>query len=521
MNISTFLRFFKNRYNLLSLVCLTLAYASSSLFRFFLWGKEPFADLVVAVGMCLVLSLLVLSVRKLWAYFLISIPILLICGKEAFVVIVYRHYMKAANIVSMFITNSSESGSFIQNNIFAILCCVGILSVYILGAWARTKGQTHSRSTLSCAGLLALVLLVAAPWQTMRNLPPFNLPIQNYQAYEFEQMIADAAADRAGMSFGAVQDTVCERETYVLAIGESVVYDHLSLAGYGRPTTPQLDSCRNITLYTDYYTNSALTMLAVPMMMSRATPQDFYKSYRERNICRVFKETGFKVFVLVCLNHLDYDTALTEDVDSVYILKKDADIPVVLDSLANIYPKTFFVTQGLGNHCYFYNFDEEDNVFHPNAYYDQGVKSDSLYYNAYDCTVRFTDRLLRNIIRAIDRPDRRAAMLFVSDHGENVNPGDEHRSVSMSPMKTEYHVPLFFWRNETWQAANPAKEQSIIANKDRETSSNDVFYTLYDLAGIRLPKEKEDTCRMLTRPTYSPKRRYFLAPDVKTVVPLE
>lgn len=94
---------------------------------------------------------------------------------------------------------------------------------------------------------------------------------------------------------------------------------------------------------------------------------------------QVFRQCGFKTFVLVCINHLNQDQPLTEAADPVFCLEKDIDIPAVMDSLTDIYPKTFFVVQGLGNHCYFYNFEEEDNLFRPNPYSDPKVKSDSLY----------------------------------------------------------------------------------------------------------------------------------------------
>lgn len=40
------------------------------------------------------------------------------------------------------------------------------------------------------------------------------------------------------MKFGAKRPKINEKESYVLAIGESLRYDNLSLAGYGRKTTP-------------------------------------------------------------------------------------------------------------------------------------------------------------------------------------------------------------------------------------------------------------------------------------------
>ena len=262
-------------------------------------------------------------------------------------------------------------------------------------------------------------------------------------------------------------------------------------------------------------------MLAAPMMITDGTAEDFYRSYSGVNSLQVFKDCGFKTFVIVCANHLDQDKALTDVADSLFCVAKDIDIPVVVDSLTEVYPKTFFVVQGLGNHCYFYNFEKEDNVFHPNRYYDEGVESDSLYYNAYDCTLRYTDRVVDGVIKAIDKEGMRSVLLFASDHGENVNPGDERRSVSMMPMASEYHVPFIIWRSQTWIEANPEKENCIMLNKDKPTCADDVFYTLCDVASIILPSELSKPAWTLTSVQYTPHERTLLAPDGKTILHLD
>jgi len=441
-------------------------------------------------------------------------------GNETFVVIVYRHYMKAINVLSMFITNTTESGSFVSNNMLAVMCDVLVLGLWIVAVWAKFKSTipSYKRFALSCIILIAFLFF--AKESRVMGLPPYNLPLQYYNAYDINQKIRHAVSQPKA-DITCKQANGKERESYVLFIGESVVYDHLSLAGYNRNTTPLLDARDNATLYTDYKTNATLTMLVVPMMMTDATVDDFYRSYSGINCLQVFKQCGFKTFVLVCLNHLDQDQPLTAPADSVFYLKKDIDIPALVDSLTNIYPKTFFVVQGLGNHCYFYNFEEQDNLFRPNPYYDPNVKSDSLYYNAYDCTLRFTDRVIDGVINAIDKDDMHAVLLFASDHGENVNPGDERRSVSMNPNESEYNVPLIIWRSQKWIEDNPVKEKCILANKDKKTNVDNIFYTLCDVASIQLPDSLSKPEWAITSPTFTTHKRTLLTPDGKTIIPLD
>jgi len=506
--------------NAICFFSLLLMFCSPSIYRSLLYGTEPFGDLLLVVLSSSLLAFLLTSIRQWWVFLLLSIPLMWLSGNETFVVVVYRHYMKAMNVLSMFITNTTESGSFLSNNHLAIMCDVPVLLLWFVALWAKYKAAPPSRRTFAASLSIFLLFLLFARDTRVMGLPPFNLPLEYYSAYAINQKIKKAAE---GEHIAPVcrQLSPREQEAYVLFIGESVVYDHLSLAGYGRKTTPLLDARDGLTLFTDYKTNGTLTMLVAPMLMTDGTATNFLRSYSGVNLLQVFKSCGFKAFVIVCTNHLDSDTFLTSAADSVFCADRDADIPAKVDSLVNLYPKTFFVVQGLGNHCYFYNFEEQDNLFRPNPYYDPGVESDSLYFNAYDCTVRLTDRVVDGVIGAINREGMYSAMLFASDHGENVNPGDERRSVSMNPKESEYHVPLIIWRSPKWIEENPKKEQSILAAKDRPTSTDNVFYTLLDMASVQLPDSLAKPEQTITLPTFTPHKRTLLAPDGKTIINLE
>lgn len=509
-----------NRWNAVCVCALWLIFISPVFYRWVLYGTSSIGDVLVSAAYSVPLLVLLMGIRWMWVFFTLTLFLTYFCGNETFVVVVYHHFMKAANVVSMFITNTSESGSFVSNNMFAVLCDVPVLLLWFVALYAKSKAGKPRLLTLVC-GILLLGALILCGREKVLDTPPYNLPDEFCEAYLFTQKKAKSSANVTDKPAALVSQREEGRESYVLFVGESVVYDHLSLGGYARPTTPLLDSCSNVTLYSDYYANATLTMLALPMMMSRATPQDFFASYSERNALGVFRDAGFKTFAIVCLNHLDSDMALSREADSLFICKRDIDIPALVDSLAEAHEKTFFVVQGLGNHCYFYNFEEEDNIFHPNAYYDEGVESDSLLYNAYDNTLRYTDRVLTGVIRAIDKEGSCSALLFASDHGENVVPGDERRSVSMHPMKSEYHVPLIFWRNERWKALYGEKDCAIEAHKDLPTSADDVFYSLCSLANISLNEGQGKEGWDLLSTSYKPHPRTLLAPDGRTVVELK
>ena len=125
------------------------------------------------------------------------------------------------------------------------------------------------------------------------------------------------------------------------------------------------------------------------------------------------------------------------------------------------------------------------------------------------------------MVNIIDKEGMYSVLLFASDHGENVNPGDERRSVSMTPKESEYHVPFIVWRSQAWIDANPGKEQCILSAKDKPTNTDNVFYTLCDMASIVLPDTIGKPEWTISSPAYTPHRRTLLAPDGKTVIDLD
>ena len=64
--------------------------------------------------------------------------------------------------------------------------------------------------------------------------------------------------------------------------------------------------------------------------------------------------------------------------------------------------------------------------------------------NAYDNTIRHTDRLLYQLIQRLDTIGCPGAMLYTSDHGEDIFDDGRLRFLhaSPSPTFTQLHVPL-------------------------------------------------------------------------------
>ena len=323
------------------------------------------------------------------------------------------------------------------------------------------------------------------------------------------------------------------REIYILAIGESLRYDNLSLNGvYPRSTTPQLESLSNLILFDNYYSQACLTMLSVPMLITRATPENYDLNFAERSIIEPFRECGFKTFTIVSnTNLLSTETYLSNGVDSLIIVPnvvKDGTIVSgdktmihIVDSLAQQHNKLFIMMQFLGNHSFYTNYEPEFDIYRPNANSctpSERTACDSLYINAYDNSILYTDYILSSIIRIIDRPNTISAFAFASDHGEGITKDGGGHGGNCTPSKQEYHVPFIFWYSDDYAALYTDKVAQADIHKAARINGDCMFYSVCDMAGITLDSAYAEPTWSVFSPSFQEHKRNVLVPDGVTCI---
>lgn len=133
-----------------------------AIYRLALYGTESYSNILLVAVASIPLALFLTSVRKWWIFVLLSIPLMYFAGNETFVVVVYRHYMKAVNVLSMLITNTTESRSFISNNTLAVCCDVPILVLWGIAVWAKYKASKPSYKYFAFSSVILAALLFFA-----------------------------------------------------------------------------------------------------------------------------------------------------------------------------------------------------------------------------------------------------------------------------------------------------------------------------------------------------------------------
>lgn len=310
----------------------------------------------------------------------------------------------------------------------------------------------------------------------------------------------------------------------VLGIGESLNYEHCSLNGsYSRKTMPNLEIVDNLTLFSNYYANATYTQQALPLLLSRATPENFSSVYSERSILSAFSEAGFKTCVLSNKNQImnnGVDNYLLCGADVVSFVDNDKDIIAALDSISQSTTRNVFVLlHFLGNHFFYSNYPKYYNVWTPNYTYSREIENDSLFINAYDNSILYADSLLSASIHCLK--DKTSIFMFVSDHGEYLDAHIGGHGLTCNPTKEEYHVPLMVWTSEKYREIYPTKAENVEKHKDEPVCADNVFWSVLDMAGVKVDEELQQDGMSIFGDTLLPHERNLLLPDGRSIMSLD
>ena len=511
-------------------------------FAYFLTQDAGSSYLLTSLLYALPLLSLLLIIRNKIVFYSIVVLVTICTLLEYTMVMLFDNYVVAGNILAILMTDTTEGTEFIQAN--AHICwqwipvlILSVLSIYLYNVNAR-------RNIKICILFILVSIILPSVFVKYKinnsyknkltyeyfiptrilNRPPYNVPYQIYNIIKIQQ-VKKSIKEAEEFTFNASKQVSDKREIHVLAIGESMRFDKLSLNGYNRKTTPLLDNTNNLISFDNYYSTACLTMFSVPQIVTRATPLDYELNYKEKGIIQAFKDVGFKTYVIVAGgNLLSYEKYLTQGTDSLIILPNrmvgseevsgDRDIVVKMDSLIKSSDDNiFFIVEFKGNHHPYTNYESNYDVWKPNFKTSANVKSDSLYINAYDNSMLYQDWILSGIINKIEEQNTISTFTFVSDHGENITSTGGGHGGDCSPIKTEYHVPFLFWYSDAYASNFLKKVELAKSRKEVRLNADNIFYSVCDVAGINLDSIYSHTDYSIFSEDFEEHERYVLLPD--------
>lgn len=339
-------------------------------------------------------------------------------------------------------------------------------------------------------------------------------PINMFMAFaEYRERMKEVDAmqhELADFSFGASSvSPEDEKEVYVLIIGESARSANFSINGYSRETNPRLSVIPNLVSFRKAYSVSCFTEVTLPLMLSRATPENPDIAYKEKTIPELFGECGFYTAWIADQSFKNpYIVRIAEDLDYSHITSTEYDarknydeylLPALDEVLASGRRKTFVVMHTLGSHFrYNYRYPDSFAKFKPGipdnfSYGDIAEDKRDMFVNSYDNTILYTDYIISEVIRRVKEQHCTASVVYMSDHGENLYDDASGRFLHGSENPTEYeiHVPMIVWMSDEYIAEHGDKYEAMKRNTDKTVSTTNLFHTIADLGMTTYPSEQK------------------------------
>ena len=444
------------------------------------------------------------------------LPIMIFCGFQIVLLYLYGCSIIGVDMFLNVVTsNPDEISELLGNLIIAIsslvviyipflviatICiCKGLmLKADFIKPWRNVGLAVTALGTV----LLFLTYTVTPSFAVTNDIFPANVTKNLCLAFQRHAQIANYPETSARFTYNAISthpDSI--PEIYVYVIGETSRAQNWQLLGYDRDTNPELSKAENLTVFTRAITQSATTHKSVPMLLSPLTAEDFDSISNRKSIITAFREAGFYTsFLSNQRRNRSYTEYFGNEADTVVYLpdrassqQYDGELITLLNALIanHSHPKQFIVLHTYGSHFnYSERYPRSFAHFKPDDKTDANASDRPQLINAYDNTIRYIDSYIKQAIDTLQASHITSALIYASDHGEDIFDDSRNRFLHASPVPTYYQlrVPFIVWLSNAYISQFPEKYETMQANSQAIVSpSISLYNTTIDLAGISTP----------------------------------
>jgi len=437
----------------------------------------------------------------------------------AFQIVLLFLYGESIIAVDMFInvatTNVAEASELLGNLLIAIaLICLLYIPPIVASVCQTVSGSESSRrcrryarmtgAALCVAGAACAAVASASGSRIDRELFPLNVINNLCTAVTRTVATADYPESSADFRYNAsAMHADSLKEVYVLVVGETSRAENWQLLGYyDRPTNPRLSRRSNILAFPKALSESNTTHKSVPMILSPVDASSFGDSiYTTRSLFDAFNDAGFSTaFISNQRRNRSFIDYFGGQAGYTAFIIDDFDGPqhdmVLVQRMKQYLDSTDARKVLVVLHCYGSHFNYRERypqgyaVFKPDKNSEATLYNRAQLVNAYDNTIVYTDMVLDSIVGTLASYGVPAAMLYLSDHGEDIFDDSRGRFLHASPVATyhQLHVPMILWMSDAYNRLYPGKMVAARCNLSCNVSSSaSAFHTIISLAGLRTP----------------------------------
>jgi glucan phosphoethanolaminetransferase (alkaline phosphatase superfamily) len=464
------------------------------------------------------LAVQLVGARRVWITHACLLPFFLLVGVDLFTIVNYQTRF-GSSMIAIVVGNLENAKEFMEGDFARVAGSVALVlaAISLCLFKIRDLRLTVPRS-LAAVPLLGLAVVYATvsfyfgSWLlvTMNDRSsPFGIFSQTYLTVDLrreELRLRDLAKS---FGFSAARPLApAEPETYVLVVGESARRHNFGLYGYGRDTTPLLAKTTNLLAFQDVVSQVAQTQVSVPLILTRGSIENQQRAAREKSIITLFRDVGFRTYwlstqqreaAMAAINHY------TDEADVVRFYERQHDM-VLINAMREIISKEghrgqkrFFVLHTLGSHFNvtsrypqeFARYRDRAETSNPLTNIVQFAKTsgsigNTELINSYDNSLLYTDYVLSQLIALLREQPGMKTFLYTSDHGDNLR--DDARNYFGHAHNNEYDlpVPFLFWHSDEYAGRFPDKIATARLNLAHRLTTRSVFYSLAQMAAIKL-----------------------------------
>jgi len=501
------------------------------------------SELNSRLGWCVAITALIWLSRRRWVGAVLLLPFLLTGLADIFYAYYFGGVFSTSTMDAIFNTDTAEASELVSAYLHwdSVLIALVYLGGFLwLGRRVRLPdalGRMHRVVSALGVLVLAFALQQMVGKQRFYDILPGLLgiaPSYAMNAENFEKAVADYRAlverDQTPVALGHPR----ARHTYVIIIGEAMTRGHMSLYGYPRKTTPELDARRALlTVFTDVVSPFVQTR---PALMADLFPQSW--EHPERNyhqtlaIANQARRAGYKVFWLSNQQPFRIPTQLIADTVDVaaFMTRKVAGVSAhrydgllledVAAALRDPAPNKLIFVHLMGSHLQYANrYPPAFDHFHgtpPRRVSDSLLPWEVRKINEYDNSIRYTDWVVTRIFDQLHRrvqPGELAGWMLFSDHGEEVyETARLNGHTPDNPTLPMFTIPVLFWHSEGLKQALPQVVNGLQRNRRRPWMADRLYETWWDWLDLR--GACVDDCRYAFDRPWQPRRRMAYGFDI-------
>ena len=502
-------------------------------------------------GLSLLLTMLCAFLPRLWRWFVAALSGLLFLV-DVFSLTHYNSVLDAGLLQVILATNPQEAVEYVvtQGGDILPLLVASILTGGALWWWKRR--DMRSRATVGWrqsfylsqqpffinrrVKVMAMAVLVlfagsachafADPEESVeklpRNLSVGRLAANLKQSYDENRSTAYIDYALASQPVEILEDRH-DIPKVIFILGESTSRHHMQLYGYDLPTTPNLsrrEQAGELTAFSSVTSPHAGTMAVMRTLFSFYDNDaagmwydygNIFDILRESNVHTVWlsnqESSGFYGSIGRTLASRCDEQAFTSHLAHTIDLSERYDeevLPLLDDALAgdgrtDAEPQSdFIVVHLMGAHEDFKRRYPASFARFTAADETGGVRDDaaaSQIRAEYDNAVLYDDYIVDAIIRRVE--DQDALVIFLSDHGEEVNDIRDLVGHGDESSAWQRDIPMVIWTSAKFRVHHPEDVRRICAAKDHAWQSDEMIHTLLDLMKIRVPQYEKEKSLLL------------------------